>query len=193
MDRWAHLGHKLGECFYCGSTSATYVHIPKNASSYIKAYLLSTKDWFHCEKLQHNEQYIVALRDPVERWISGMAQYQVNSQQFDLSEDEIFSTITFDDHTEEQIYFLTGVNLLKTTFFKVDDTLADQLDKYFAGRVDITRLTRYNDSNDDSTKLNLKHRLQAMIDNTPAHLVKLKEHFARDYELINRVKFYGTR
>lgn len=190
MDKWAHLGHKLGECFYCGSTSATYIHIPKNASSFIKACLLSTRDWFHCENLIHNDQYIVALRDPIDRWVSGMAQYQFNSKQFDLSEDEIFNTITFDDHTEEQLYFLTGVNLLKTTFFKVDDELASKLDKWFSKRDDITNLAKLNNSATDPIKLKLKNCLQTMIDNNPDNLLKLKKHFANDYKLFESVKFY---
>jgi hypothetical protein len=190
MDRWAHLGHRLGECYYCGSISRTYVHIPKNASSYIKACLLQTNNWFHSEKFITNDQYLVALRDPVDRWLSGMAQYQINSNQIDLSIDEIFNTITFDDHTELQTYFLKGVNLLACDFIWVDDNLTTKLNKWFIEKYSatITHLPKYNTG--EGVKLELKQRLINAIDQHPEFLLKLKEHFALDYRLIESVTYY---
>jgi hypothetical protein len=190
MDKWAHLGHKLGECYYCGSRSQTYVHIPKNASSYIKACLLQTGNWFHSEKFITNDRYLIALRDPIDRWLSGMAQFQVNSNQFDLNIDKIFNTITFDDHTEQQIYFLKGVNLLACDFIWVDDNLTTSLNKWFVEKYSTTidHMPNYNVS--EGIKLDLKQRLVKAIDQHPELLLKLKEHFAVDYRLIESVKFY---
>lgn len=190
MDRWAHLGHRRGECWVDTSARTTYVHIPKNASSYIKGCLLSTNQWQHSDSLVQNEKYLVALRDPVDRWLSGIAQYQVNSNQFNLSINEIFDTITFDDHTEQQIYFLEGVNLLACDFIWVDDGLTARLNKWFTEKYSITidHLPKYNTS--EGVKLEIKQRLINAIDQDPELLLKLKEHFAIDYQLIERVKFY---
>jgi hypothetical protein len=190
MDRWAHLGHRLGECWVDSSARTTYIHIPKNASSYIKGCVLSTNKWQHSDTLVQNEKYLVALRDPVDRWTSGMAQYQINSNQFDLSDEEIFNTITFDDHTEQQLYFLEGVNLLSCDFILVNDQLTTTLNKWFTEKYSITvdHLPKYNSS--EGVKLEIKQRLTDTLKQNPNLMSKLKEHFRIDYELINRVKFY---
>ncbi len=188
MDKWAHLGHMLGECW--ANSNTTYVHIPKNASSFIKGCVLAAGEWTHHRKLIQNNHYIVALRDPVERWISGMAQFQINSDQLSLPADHIFDTITFDDHTESQLYFLTGVNLSDATFFKVDYQLTNSLKKYFGNQVNVDGMPKFNSSIDDPLKLKLKAHLSNLIDNNPEYLLKLKEHFADDYKLIESVKFY---
>ena len=85
-----------------------YVYIPKNASSWTKPNL---RDWgwqfynYHTDQL--NKTAIVVLRDPVERWLSGIAEYFALYQNTtnDLVDNKslqqiIFDRITFDDHTE---------------------------------------------------------------------------------------------
>lgn len=203
MDKWAHLGHTLGECFYCGSTSTTYIHIPKNASSFIKTSLVNTKDWFHCEKFLTNDHYLISLRDPIDRWLSGMAQLIHSDTITDWNEELIFNTITFDDHTEEQVYFLQKLNLEKEldkcTFFKVDDTLSSKLAKWQLANFvkyentvypSTARSAKINVGTDTHGRIEIVQKLQSMIDNNPEYLLKLKEHFASDYNLFNNVKFY---
>ena len=201
IDKWAHLGHQLGECFYCGSTSATYVHIPKNASSFIKSCLLGTKDWFHCEKFITNNQYLIALRDPIERWVSGMAQFIQANPQTAWTEEVIFDTITFDDHTEEQVYFLQSLNLekdlAKCTFFLVNDSLSSKIFKWqsanfvkWENTAYPTHNEKFNVGSNTEGRAEIVQRLWTMIDNNPDNLLKLKQHFSLDYELFNSVTFY---
>jgi hypothetical protein len=153
---------------------------------------LSTKKWHHSDELIPNKRYLIALRDPIERWLSGIAQYQVNSNSVNLSEEEIFETITFDDHTEQQIYFLKDIDLLSCVFVKVDATLTNVLTKWFKEQYsfDIGHLPLYNSSINDPVKLQIKQNLSNILDQNPNLMLKLKEHFRIDYELINRVKFY---
>lgn len=202
VDKWAYKGHILGECFYCGSTSATYIHIPKNASSFIKSCLVNTRDWFHCEKFITNNQYLIALRDPIDRWLSGMAQLIHSDPITEWTEELIFSTITFDDHTEKQVYFLQSLNLdkdlNKCIFFKVDDTLSSkfikwQLEnfvKWENTRYPSTDVKKINVGTDTDGRAEIIQKLLTMIDNNPDNLLKLKEHFADDYRLIESVDFY---
>lgn len=184
-DKWAHLGHHLGECWY--GQGITYVHIPKNASSFIKGCLLGSHKFTHSDTLVKNNKYLVVLRDPIERWVSGMAQYEINSKLSDIP----YEQITLDDHTERQVYFLQSVDLTKCDFIMVDDQLTNNLNLWFKAhnyKVDTNSLPTFNAGQEE-----LKTKYQTIIDNDSDFMLKLKQHFADDYKLINRVKLYGNR
>ena len=51
--------------------------------------------------------------------------------------------------------------------------------------------TKLNMSIDIEGRTEIIKNLQKIIDNNPDLVLKLKKHFEADYELINRVKFYG--
>lgn len=188
MDKWAHLGHTLGECWH--KSNITYLHIPKNASSFVKGCLINN-GWQHSNTFVKADRYLVVLRDPLERWLSGMAQFQVNSNQIELDIETAFKTITFDDHTEQQIYFLKDVDLIKTTFLKFDSDLRKNLNKFVLangfsnGVSDIANINART-----SVKQTIIDRLQHYIDEYPKFKDCIKDHFAVDYKLYESVKFY---
>ena len=191
LDRWAHLGHKLGECWVDSTNNITYVHVPKNASSFFKGCLVASNQWLHSNTLVISKQYLVLLRDPIERWCSGMAEYQVNSQQLDLDIVTIFKKITFDDHTEQQIYFLHGIDLNKVTFIMINDTFNETISRWLTEKEYVLNgynMPKFNQSSD--VKLELKQKYQQLVDSNPDYMLQLKKHFAADYDLINKVKFY---
>ena len=193
MSKWAHLGHHLGEC-WVHNKSYTYINIPKNASSYLKACLMgSGQRWVYSDHFIETEQNLVILRDPIDRWCSGMAQSLFNSGK-ESSNNIIFESITFDDHTELQTYFLQGIDLTKTIFFLVSDNLTKNLSDWAEenGNVIATEnISEYNTSrHDDRDKL--KQRFLDAVANYPEYMLKLKKHFEADYKLIESVKFYGT-
>ena len=170
-----------------GISKLIYVHIPKNASSYIKSCLLQTNDWLYSEKFIANDQYLVVLRDPIERWTSAIAQILM-AEDNHMSFDELANVITTDDHTETQIYFLQNVDLSKTVFFMVNSNLSKNLQDWLdCMDYDINISNLINQGNQNSKKY-----VKEKIDNNPDLVLKLKQHFAEDYALINRVKFYGT-
>lgn len=187
IDKWAHVGHKLGECWTNPTT--TYVHIPKNISSCIKGCLASNK-WQHSDVLVNNEQFLIVLRDPIDRWCSGIAEFQVNSHQLDLDVDKVFAQITFDDHTEQQVYFLQNIDLNKVTFIMVNNNFNTIFNKWLneRGYPSVDDTPRFNQSS--GIKLELKQKYQQLVDSNPDYMLQLKKHFAADYELINKVKFY---
>jgi|TARA_R110000824_G_scaffold310707_2_gene497987 hypothetical protein len=189
-DRWAHLGHKRGECYADTDQGITYVHIPKNASSFIKGCLLGSQKFTYSLSLVKNNRYLVVLRDPIDRWVSGMAEYESNSKQTNIA----YQQITFDDHTETQWYFLDGVILDQCDFIMINDSFKDNLAHWFNEQgyiTDINNATKSN-SSQGTAKESLKSKYQAIVDTVPAFVLKLKKHFADDYALINRVKFYGN-
>ena len=194
MNKWAHLGHQLGECWVNTNKSLTYINIPKNASSYMKACLMgSGNSWTYRDHFVPQQQTLVILRDPVDRWCSGMAQSLFNSGA-ELSDDIVFKHITVDDHTELQTYFLQDIDLTNAAFFLVDDHLTKSLTNWAienSNAINTQNIYRYNASDEDN-RINLKQRFLNVIENYPEYMLKLKKHFEADYELINRVKFYGT-
>ena len=189
-DRWTHLGHTLGECWVDLDKNINYVHIPKNASSFIKGCLISSLKFKHSASLIKTNKYLVALRDPIERWVSGMAEYEHNSKQSNIDHQQI----TFDDHTETQDYFLQDIVINKTDFIMVNHNLSTNLTRWldeFGYRVDVDNMQQYNASlNTDKQQLKIKY--QTIVDNDPDFVLQLKKHYADDYKLINSVRYYGT-
>lgn len=194
LGRWAHLGHRLGECWVDEVNNKTYVHIPKNASSFVKGILIGSGGfWHHSETLVNSDETLIMLRDPIDRWCSGITQYLYNSKQ-DLSVDEIFDRITFDDHTELQTYFLQGVDLTKSTFILVDTSLRANLANWIyenGYRTNVDTAIEYNASNDDDRHITKEYYVN-LLEQNPDFVLKLQQHFEEDYKLIGGVKFYGT-
>ena len=189
-DRWAHLGHTLGECWVDVDQDITYIHIPKNASSFIKGCLLSSLKFTYSNKLVKSNRYLVALRDPIDRWVSGIAEYEFNSKQTNID----YQQITFDDHTETQDYFLQDIVLNNCDFVMVNDNLRSNLKLWFnefGYTVDVDNMKQYNASI-YTERQQLKDKYQTIVDNDPEFVLKLKKHYANDYKLINSVKFYGN-
>ena len=68
----------------------------------------------------------MVLRDPVDRWISGIAEcLTLYHPMFDLQDMEtvelIFDRVTFDDHTERQVKFLQGLDTDDCIFMWCDE------------------------------------------------------------------------
>ena len=93
-----------------------------------------------------NLSFLCIIRDPVERWISGITEYflveyvkKLNisiSTIMDLLYDTnfikmVFDGMTFDRHTQHQMYYIQNINLDNMIFFKLDNTLRSNLQQYF--------------------------------------------------------------
>lgn len=190
-NKWAHLGHALGECWNDPNKSITFIHIPKNASSFLKECLIGTGQFRQTQSLVQANSYLIALRDPIDRWISGISQFlsSESNQHFTLL--ELTNTITFDDHTELQTYFLQGIDLDKATFLRVDQNLRKNIQKWLKENSYPTRyignVPMHNQGDEK-----IKNRISDMIDGNSQIKLKLVKHYDKDYKLINKVRFYGT-
>lgn len=194
LGRWAHLGHRLGECWVDEVNDISYIHIPKNASSFVKGVLMGSGGfWHHSETLVNSKENLIILRDPIDRWCSGITQYLYNSKQ-DLSIDEVFDKITFDDHTELQTYFLQGVDLDHSTFMLANDRLKSNLNDWIynrAYRTNVDIAIQYNASNEDDRRTTKEYYVK-LLEQNPNLVLKLQQYFEADYELIGSVKFYES-
>ena len=205
QNLWAHKGHYQGECMSHPDSALMYVHIPKNASSWTKPNLQDHGWQFYNYKTDNlNKHALVVLRDPVERWLSGIGEYLTlyhpslyvdgisSTQVVDL----IFDRVTFDDHTERQVYFLDGLDTSNCTFFWCDETYRERFSEYMNTAYGPNKYSRYayqHVSENSPERRYFKQIFAAALNSEPKYLEQVKQHFALDYELIEQIHFYGPR
>jgi hypothetical protein len=115
-------GHVIGSGMISPDKKYFYLNIPKNASTFTTN-LLKANDWSHWNLSNRDfENVIVVLRNPIDRWISGIATYlcsyilgeNYGSDHFindynEATERLIFDNVIFDDHTTPQIKFISEI------------------------------------------------------------------------------------
>jgi hypothetical protein len=202
INEWQHKGHVYGECMSGPNHDLMYVYIPKNASSWTKPNLI---DWgwefynYHTDNL--SKHALVVLRDPVERWLSGIAEYLTlyhTDMQAPFYETErlIFDRVTFDDHTEKQVKFLEGLDTDNCTFMMCEGGYRANFSNFIAMHLGDNKYFKYDYQHVSESCLNrsrFKRIFRTLLDNNPKYLERIKQHFADDYKLIEQVNFYGTR
>jgi hypothetical protein len=179
-----------------------YVYIPKNASSWTKPNLLD-HGWefynYHTDNL--DKPALVVLRDPVDRWLSGIAEYMALYQSnfrllFQETEDLVFDRIVFDDHTERQVKFLHGLDTERCTFMMCDENYRNNFSEFIAEHYGVNKYARYeyqHVSEEDETRRRFKTLFRRILEREPKYVRRLTDYYEDDYRLIEQVQFYGTR
>jgi hypothetical protein len=112
-----------------------YVQIPKNASCWVKYYLdelgAVTHNYYDQGFDAVTDQALVVLRDPIERWISGMSQVltgfdpshsmHVSHIDWDLTTRSIFRN----NHTQPQHEFVANLPRERTVWFYCNGSLQE--------------------------------------------------------------------
>lgn len=206
-DQYLNRGVVAGGMFVKGNFC--YVPIPKNSSSYI-GNLLVRNSWNSVNFLTMsfpNEKIIVLLREPTDRWLSGMTQYLcsyllIEGRTVDdiiknwnsLLTDIVFDKVVFDDHTECQNYFLRGLPKDQCVFFDSSNhpelAIRDYLKSYnteliidHPSLLDIDR----NISTVEDGRAQLALFLKSMIDKDNRLAERLKYVYREDYKLWNNI------
>lgn len=186
------------------NTDLMYVNIPKNASSWVKFYLTNDWSWeyynYHQDNLYHKHALVI-LRDPIDRWISGIAEYMyvyhrnINPKQLPKCFIElVFEQIAFDDHTEKQILFLEQLNLNNCTFFWCDSNFRSLFGKYFLSQGMQNNYSTYHyihESESDPYRKKVKEVFKQLIETNSKYRTKLEDFFRKDYTLIKALNFYA--
>jgi hypothetical protein len=183
-------------------TNLMYIYIPKNATSWTKPNLLDWK-WenynYHKDNFYHKTAIIV-LRDPVDRWVSGIAEYlylyhrnlKPGSHLPIGILDLIFDKVSFDDHTERQIYFIEGIDPNKSVFFKCDFDYRRKFSHYLYTQNMPNNYSTYDFqhvSSEYPERQEWKKFIRHQLENSK-YLFQIQQYFKLDYELINQVQFY---
>ena len=107
--------HQLSSCIVLGNTGFSYVPIPKNASTYLTHVFRDNLNFINYEyyRTLKNMKYLAVLRDPYDRWLTGIVEYIARYFPIDnetsLTPDLLnyfLKKIVLDPHTEPQVNFL---------------------------------------------------------------------------------------
>ena len=179
-----------------------YVNIPKCASMWMRQYIsifghTCEDTWvggnFITDDLE-NYTPIILLRDPIKRWASHSpgAEFIIHDSQHFQNLDNIFKNLgdwIKDEHTAPQTDFIAGLDLNRAVFFYCDKNLSKNVEHYFHAH-------KFDDKPPNSINERLQiydesSRVWEEILNTPKYFGMFKQHFQKDYDLINSVTFYN--
>jgi len=206
VDYDYNLGHTWGQGQSSPNGDFNFIHIAKNASSEIKRALVSWPQSNYRETELLTE-HLVILRDPTDRWISGIAEFLVGDYSHmgnynsDLSVTEIedamntkifqnllFDFVIFDGHTVPQCCYINELNLNDITFFHFSDSVVPQILQYV--NCPMTMSSKTNNSLTSVKKQVIIKKLKSLLANNPKLQHKIDVHYYADHQLLDNVTFY---
>tara|TARA_R110000772_G_scaffold69944_1_gene154198 strand:+ start:251 stop:871 length:621 start_codon:yes stop_codon:yes gene_type:complete len=189
-------------------TDYSYIMISKNASKWMEDVLeLSSQINFTKFSSLDSKKYIVILRDPIDRWCSGITQYLYGEKVHrDLKNrdvlDLLFSQVHFDWHTIPQVKFLEGINTDDCIFFKMESNITNtnRLSNFQNKVVDfletelgldlsksnITPFKLMDNDAGQNAQYFTKHRIHFEIQTNPRYMEQIKAYYAEDIKLYNQ-------
>jgi hypothetical protein len=202
LNRLDHKGHTFGACMTTLDQNLMYIQIPKNASSWTKPNLKDL-DWadynYHYDHM-YKKHALVVLRDPVERWLSGICEYftlyheTIDTDEFNKTfYDLLMEQIVFDDHTEQQHYFIEGLSHNNITFFLCDQDYRVHFGSFLKNQGFDNKYHKYEFQHTTANSL-LRSKFKKIFEPLlleSKYLNKIKNFYKKDYELMNSVQFYA--
>lgn len=199
-----------------GSNQICYLPIPKNASMWADDVFTSLN--FKKHKFDHtldsykfllNKKCMIFLRNPIERWYSGVAQFfsqQVEDPNVEYILDNktlhlIFSAVRMDVHTDLQINFILGIDYNDCLFFDIGDkNFPHQVYHYLImkqiafDRHLLNRPPPKNTSESFVVKQSIVNQLKHHAKKNPHDLLKVHSYYNADIRLYNwlsKGRFYN--
>lgn len=197
-----HSGHYLHENYVNHNLKHHYLHLPVNSSNWGKATFASAGfQQNSSNSIDDDYTVIVFLRDPIDRWLSGLSTWLTAAlpqytNLFDIRDntvalDILFRTVRVDEHTEKQKYFLQRLNQDNMKFFMVNETLSASVVNYCATvlKQTVPVFPRMNESTLPGGKLIPKNYFRSVLESNPRYLKKVKKFFEEDYHFIKSIQF----
>lgn len=214
--------------FDVGSVQHCYIPITKVSSTFLRRAIpgqrfnIHTWQWYDpsSDPVPDVDQlrYLVMLRDPVERWISGIVEFWCRAYPDRAwnpreCQDWLFDTVEFDVHTRPQVEFLHAVDQQRCTWLWMDNAVEynawfrdhniglKSVDKKLRNQVNDHHLIYFGPNGERSRKPVAgwptsvpDHQIKSAVEYTLAHhpnaVNKLKDYYRQDYDLIQSVSFY---
>ena len=193
--------HALHSALVSDTYQTSYVHIPVNASTWGKTVFAQAGFKQNLPgQLDPNHRLVIFLRDPIDRWLSGLATWLTyrlpqhtglqrirhNTAVLDI----LFDSIRQDDHTERQLFFIQGLDLNHADFWWVTPELSQHMASYFLELgVDTSKFPISNASDSESGKAIPKTYFRAVMESNLKYLQRVKDFFAGDRDLIRQIPF----
>jgi|688.fasta_scaffold05766_4 hypothetical protein len=199
-----------GHCVVSDDERFVYIPIAKNASSFTEYILMHNFNWHYDNFLTNKElkkkEMLVLIRDPLERWMSGVVEhfYRKNNPSdtpVRLNNDAllcyVFNQCALDEHSELQVNFLNGLNSDNCTFIRVNDNYTDSFKSFVQHRLG-KKLTlwntdlesRYNRNTDSPVKLVLLTYLKKYYNRDKQAKKNVSNYLQPDYDFMTGIDFY---
>jgi len=152
-----------------------WFHIPKNASTFgdeIFVNNLKFKLEYDFSIIEQNKKIVCFLRDPVDRWLSGMSQYIYFTHSRDILDNPnfvkvLFDGLCFDRHTAPQSLFLNNVKRQKLIFFDLDDSnFEESLRTFISNNITkkvIPKIPKLNDTTSRPDQIEIRNILKEKL------------------------------
>ena len=193
-----------------------YLPILKNAHRYT-SYVFQSFNYKR-EYAESLEEYIcrgtkklVILRDPIDRWYSGVIQFMTAQQWLDKEDNVdidftnrdlcrlLTSVISIDTHTRPQVNYLHGVDTDECVFLKFDSDLEKNLQHFchitFGGKFD-PKLIEKHPSLKNQDIVSKSDKRTMLIERLKENVIqygyesRLLEYYKKDIELYDNVIFF---
>ena len=186
--------HPPNLCLVNPAGTHKIILIPKNASTWFKHNLApqgwQSRDYRHC-----SGRCLVVLRDPVDRWFSGVVQFCARKfpqvQHHTITEEfvqVIFSQIELDEHTQSQFVFFRDADLDNTDFVWMEQNFVDGV-KAWSGVTFAQPDPVYTTAQDHWRQL-LRDKLIKIYHSRDDLQQRLQLYFQPEYEMIEQ---YGLK
>jgi len=120
----------------------SFILIPKCASTSIEQAMIRNKAIYSAELPDENEKFFTVIRDPFDRWITGVHQYIKDniSGQYDLFMETMRiikdGNIIFDEHTLPMTYFLYPFRAYHIKYIHMNKDMITNINEW--SRMDLT-------------------------------------------------------
>jgi len=175
------LGHHPGTGYF--KDNNYFLLISKNASTTVRN-VLAEQNWHYCIRPPIDvEKFYVIVREPYDRWLSGMAEFLCNG--FKNNQTEIDSLMDndsfirmlveigiFDGHTAPQTWYLNSLPMDRLFFYKFNNSVVDRLFKdlnIFVNYEDQKRSELLGEQHNIKNKLEYKVKKLGLTDNIIEH------------------------
>ena len=199
--------HVYGQGLINHARGLTYYNTPKCASMWMRKYIIelgvNTSDVWHSHSFVEEDASaftpIILVRDPVERWLSHcpLAEFlpgAIDNPGVIGSVFANFADLLKDEHSAPQYDFIDGLDLTNAVYFMCDRMLSERLNRFFdsQGFAKVRPPSPVNEAGVQSNveSLKISKVLWRQLFANPEYFDIFKQAFARDYNLINSVKFY---
>ena len=198
-----------------------YVHVPKNASCWVKYHLnqvgSNPYNYYHQGFDSARHLALVVLRDPVDRWVSAMGQILVaHKPSFHMHVDridwnEMTKTIYRNNHTQPQHEFFANIPHDRIVWFHCNDQLENNLIKFLGSYNIQVRVMPADNDVDNVFNVTSKiperafglynappqqiivDKIKKVLDKNPEYVERLQQLYQQDYQLLNTVPYYDPR
>ena len=196
--------HVYGECMVNHTTKQFYVLIPKNASTWLREklpkYNFVLGNYHRDNLLEKAYTPIVVLRNPINRWASGITEFLLRRAIIPMSWKQhvtqslinlIVARVALDEHTESQSMYLEEIDTDCSVFFEHNDDLNTNISHYLKTQ-DITNRLDTSEKKYQSTgvKREVKDYFTNLVANNNQLRDRITNYYQVDTDLIQSVKYY---